>query len=73
MFEAGKVVGSAIKAARIAAVGGRTVWSTVGTAARVAGVVGVIFDAALLPVDLAVVLISAYDVHKYKTEGESHV
>ena len=52
VFEAGKVVGSAIKAARIAAVGGRTV--------------------ALLPVDLAVMVKSAYDVHKYRTEGESN-
>ena len=72
IFEAGKATITAVKAARVAAVAGRTVWSTLSTTGRVIGAAGAIFDFLFIPVDLAVMVKSAYDVHKYKTEGESN-
>ena len=72
IFEAGKAAISAVKAARVAAVAGRTAWSALSTTGRVIGAAGAIFDFVFIPVDLAVMVKSAYDVHKYKTEGESN-
>ena len=72
VFEAGKAVISAVKAARVAAVAGHTVWSTLSTTGRVIGAAGAIFDVVFIPVDLVVMVKSAYDVHKYKTKGESN-
>ena len=73
IFEAGKAAISAVKAARVAAVAGRTAWSALSTTGRVIGAAGAIFDFfVFIPVDLGVMVKSAYDVHKYKTEGESN-
>ena len=49
-----------------------TVWAGLGTARRVVGIVGVVFDAAFIPVDIAVMIKSSMDVHNYKTTGESN-
>ena len=56
----------------VAAVAGHTVWSTLSTVGQVVCVGGTIFDAALIPVDLVVMFKSAYDIHQYKTKGESN-
>ena len=69
IFEVGKAFGSWIKFGGVA---GRTVWSAASTVTRVIGVVGVAFDVVSIPIDLGVMLKSAYDVHKYKTKGESN-
>ena len=69
VFEACKTVYSIIKAGAPAA---RTAWQAASTIARVVSVVGVVFDVAFIPIDLAVMVKSAYDVHKFKKKGESN-
>lgn len=48
-----------------AGIGARTVWSGLNVAGRALSVTGVVFSAVLIPVDLGIMLKSAYDVHKY--------
>ena len=68
IFEIGR---TGFAAARVAGSLGRTVWATASTAARVVGIAAVVFDVALLPVDLAIMFKAAHDVHTYKTTGKS--
>ena len=73
MFEGGKAVITAVDLAKLGGqVGRRALWSGLSTTAKVLGIVGVVFDAALIPVDLAFMIKSAYDVHKYKKTGKSN-
>ena len=49
-----------------AQVGARTAWTGFSTAGRVVSGVSVAVNLVLIPIDLAVLIKSAYDVHKYK-------
>lgn len=46
-------------------VSARTAWASLSTAGRVVSGVTVAFDLIFIPIDLAVLIKSAYDVHKY--------
>jgi hypothetical protein len=73
LFEGGKAVITAVDLAKVGGqIGRRALWSGLSTTSRVLGIVGVVFDAALIPVDLAFMIKSAYDVHKYKKTGKSN-
>ena len=68
-----QTVFSAVKVTKAGGqVAARTAWAGLGTAARVTGAVGVVFDVVFIPVDLAIMMKSAYDVHKYKKTGKSN-
>lgn len=43
----------------------RTVWRTLNVAGKVVGVVGVAFDVVLVPIDIALMVKAAVDIHKY--------
>ena len=59
-------------AATAVRVGQATARTALVGSTRVFGVAGVVFDAVFIPVDLAVMIKSSYDVHKYKNgEGTS--
>ena len=47
-------------------VGARTVYTGLGTFGRVFSIGGVVLDVLFIPIDIAVLVKSAYDVHKYK-------
>ena len=72
-FDVARTTMTVISAAKTGAkVGGTTLWVGLSTAKRVAGVVGVAFDAVFIPVDLAFMIKAAVDVHKYRETGESN-
>ena len=68
----GRTVEKAITtAARAGQAGSRTAWAGLSTFGRVFGIVGVVFDTVFIPIDIAVMVKSAYDVHQYK-KGKSN-
>lgn len=64
---AGHIVYSAATIGKAAAIGTHTALTGLSTAARVFRVGSVVVNAVFIPVDLLVMLKSAYDVHKYRT------
>jgi len=72
-FEVGRTTSSAIAAgSRAGTAVARTAWAGASTLARVVSVVGVVFDVALIPIDIGVMIKASYDVHQYRTTGESN-
>lgn len=69
-MDIGRAVKATVTAAR-AGQGARTAWAGLSTFGRVFGIVGVVFDTVFIPIDLAVMAKSAYDVHQYK-KGKSN-
>ena len=66
-WDAGRNIYTAAEIAKAGVqVGTRTVWAGLSTAGRVVSGVTVAFDLIFIPIDLAVLIKSAYDVHKYK-------
>jgi hypothetical protein len=51
---------------------GRAVWSGVGTVTRTVSKVSVVMDGLFLPLDLFTLVKASYDVHVYKTTGQSN-
>ncbi len=72
--DTGRTIYDAVRITRVVQrgvrAGGRTAWA-LGKAARFFSVGGVIVNAVFIPYDLAAMMQSAYDVHKYKG-GESN-
>ena len=66
-INAGQIAYRAATIGKAAAIGTRTALSGLSTAAKVLRVGPVVVNAVFIPVDLLVMLKSAYDVHKYKT------
>ena len=52
--------------------GARTVYAGLGTFGRVFSIGGVVLDVVFIPIDIAVLVKSAYDVHKYSENGKSN-
>ena len=53
--------------------GARTVYLGLGTVGRIFSIGGVVFDVVFIPIDIAVLVKSAHDVHKYKSgQGTSN-
>ena len=53
--------------------GARTVYVGLGTVGRIFSIGGVVLDIVFIPVDIAVLVKSAHDVHKYKSgQGKSN-
>ena len=70
--DVGRTIQVAAIAGRVGQATAHTAWAGLSTAARVFGVTGVVFDVVFIPVDLAVLIKSSYDVHKYKNgKGKS--
>ncbi len=67
----GRIAKTATSTARALLAGTRTVWASLRPAIRVFGVVSVAIDIVFIPIDIGVLVKSAYDVHKYK-KGKSN-
>ena len=67
VWEVGRSIFTAVEiATSTTKVGARTAWAGLNTGTRIASSVSVVFDIAVLPIDLIILIKSAYDVHKYK-------
>ena len=54
-------------------VGARTVYFGLGTVGRIFSIGGVVLDIVFIPIDIAVLVKSAHDIHKYKSgQGKSN-
>ena len=65
-----RTVKSAVVAARLGA-GARTVWAGLSTTTRALGIIGAVCDVVFIPVDIAVMVKSSYDIHMHK-QGKSN-
>ena len=66
------VVGDVARLVKTGASGARTTFTGLSTAAKAFRIGGVVMDVIFIPIDIGVMAKAAYDVHQYRTTGESN-
>ena len=71
VFTIGRTIKSAVVAVRAGGAGARTAWAGLSTATRALGIFGAVLDVVTIPMDVAVMVKSSYDIHMHK-QGKSN-
>lgn len=71
-FDTAKIIRSAVGTARAIKAGTQTSWAVLRTGFSTLKILGVAADIASIPLDALVLAKASYDIHKFRTTGESN-